>query len=348
MWRPICTRCARPALVAALAIVLAGCAGEQSALSAGGPAAAAYARLGNIMYAGAAAILALVMGLTAFAILAPPERRAWLGRRRSIVAGGIVFPIVTLTALMIYGFGVMRDAGWSEAGRVARDIGDINPGNGALHVEVVGEQFWWRVRYLDAAGEVEFETANEIAIPTGRPVTLRLTSADVIHSFWVPSLAGKIDMIPGRTTTLTLAADRAGTYRGQCAEFCGAQHARMAFHTVAMAPRDFDAWLDRQRQPPAPPSDPFLERGLEVFLSSGCGACHTVRGTEAAGTLGPDLTTMGSRPSVAAGTFPNNAGTIAGWIASSQHLKPGNLMPSFDALTGPDLRAVAAYLESLK
>jgi cytochrome c oxidase subunit II len=348
MRRPICTRCARPALLAALAVGLAGCAGEQSALSPGGPAAAAYALLGNIMYAGAAAIMALVMGLTAFAILAPRERRAWLGRRRTIVAGGIVFPVVTLTALMAYGFGVMRDAGWSEAGRVARDIGNTNPGNSALHVEVVGEQFWWRVRYLDAAGEVAFETANEVVIPTGQPVTMVLTSADVIHSFWVPSLAGKIDMIPGRTTTLTLAADRAGTWRGQCAEFCGAQHARMAFHTVAMAPQAFDAWLERQRQPPAPPSDPFLERGLEVFLSSGCGACHTVRGTEAAGTLGPDLTTMGSRPSVAAGTLPNNAGTIAGWIASSQHLKPGNKMPSFDALSGPDLRAVAAYLESLK
>jgi cytochrome c oxidase subunit II len=345
MARPIGPpRCAKTAALAGTAAVLAGCEGPQSALHTAGPDAAAYALLGNIMYAGATAIFILVMALTAYAIFASPERRAWLARRRIIVAGGIVFPIVTLSALLFYGFWILREAEWSEMGRVVRGT----PSDGALRVEVIGEQFWWRVRYLDADGDVAFETANEIAIPTGRRVALRLTSADVIHSFWVPSLGGKIDMIPGRTTTLTLLADRDGIYRGQCAEFCGAQHARMAFHAVAMAPDRFERWLDQQRQPPPEPTDPFLRRGLEVFLSSGCGACHTVRGTEAAGTLGPDLTTMGSRPSVAAGTLPNNVGTLAGWIAASQHLKPGNLMPSFDALTGPDLRAVAAYLESLK
>jgi cytochrome c oxidase subunit II len=344
MRRPICTRCARPALLAALAIVLAGCAGEQSAMSAGGPAAAAYALLGNIMYAGAAAILALVVGLTAFAILAPVERRAWLARRRTIVAGGIVFPVVTLSVLLVYGYWLLSDAEWSEAGRAAAP----GPGDGALAVEVVGEQFWWRVRYLDDDGQAAFETANEIRVPTGRPVRLMLSTADVIHSFWVPSLAGKLDMIPGRTTTLAISADREGQYRGQCAEYCGAQHAHMAFHVVATAPDDFEAWMSDQRSPPPEPADEDLARGLEVFLSSGCGACHTIRGTGAAGVMGPDLTRVGGRSSIAAGMLPNNAGTIAGWIASSQHLKPGNKMPSFDALSGPDLRAVAAYLESLR
>jgi cytochrome c oxidase subunit II len=344
MWRPICTRCARVPAVAALATGLAGCAGPQSALSPGGPDAAAYALLGIILFAGATAIFGLVMALTAYAIFAPLERRAWLARRRIIVAGGIVFPIVTLSALLVYGFWLLREAHWSEAGRTAQS----GHGDAAFTVEVVGEQFWWRVRYLDEAGEVAFDTANEIRIPTGRRVALRLTSADVIHSFWVPSLGGKIDMIPGRTTTLTLLADREGMFRGQCAEFCGAQHARMAFHAVAMAPDRFEDWLSRQHQPPPAPADPFLQRGLEVFMSSGCGACHTIRGTAAAGILGPDLTSMGSRPSVAAGTFPTNAGTIAGWIASSQHIKPGNQMPSFDALSGPDLRALAVYLGSLQ
>ncbi|HUE45902.1 MAG TPA: cytochrome c oxidase subunit II [Aestuariivirgaceae bacterium] len=325
-------------------MALGGCAGEQSALSAGGPAAAAYALLGNIMYAGATAILALVMGLTAFAILAPPERRAWLARRRTIVAGGIVFPIVTLSVLLVYGYWLLSEAEWSEAGRAAAP----GPGYGALAIEVVGEQFWWRVRYLDGDGQTAFESANEIRVPTGRPVRLMLSTADVIHSFWVPSLAGKLDMIPGRTTTLTISADREGLYRGQCAEYCGAQHAHMAFHVVAMAPGDFEAWLSDQMSPPPEPADEDLARGLEVFLTSGCGACHTIRGTEAAGALGPDLTRVGSRVTIAAGMFPTNTGTLAGWIASSQHLKPGNKMPSFDALGGPDLRAVAAYLESLK
>jgi cytochrome c oxidase subunit II len=343
MWRPISTPCARPAVLAALAVALAGCEGAQSALSTASPIAAAYAHIGIIMFAGATAILMLVMGLTAYAVMAAPERRAWLARRRTVVAGGIVFPIVTLSILLVYGFWLLAQAERSEAGRTAQ-----NEAGEALRIEVVGEQFWWRVRYLDQAGEVAFETANVIRIPTGRRVALSLTSADVIHSFWVPSLAGKIDMIPGRTTTLTLTADRDGSFRGQCAEFCGAQHARMAFHTLAMAPQPFDAWMAEQRQPPPEPADEFLARGLEVFLSSGCGACHAIRGTAAAGTIGPDLTRIGSRPSIAAGTFPTNAGTIAGWIASSQHLKPGNRMPSFDALPGRDLRAVAAYLESLK
>jgi len=344
MWRPISTRWTRPAPLAALALALSACEGPQSALSTGGPVAAAQAFLGHVMYAGAAAVLVLVMGLTAYAMLAPPGARAWLGRRQIIVWGGVTFPILTLSVLLVYGLWLTREAQWSEAGRIA----PASASDGTLRIEVVGEQFWWRVRYLGEAGELVFETANEIRIPTGRPVALSLSSADVLHSFWVPSLGGKLDMIPGRITTLTFSADREGVYRGQCAEYCGAQHARMAFHTVAVAPERFSAWMAGQSSPAPEPRDAFLSRGLEVFLSSGCGTCHTIRGTAAAGTSGPDLTGLGGRTSLAAGTFPNNAGTIAGWIASSQHLKPGNLMPSFDALTGPDLRAVAAYLESLE
>jgi cytochrome c oxidase subunit 2 len=324
--------------------VLAGCEGPQSALYTGGPNAAAYALLGNVMFAGAAAILALVTGLIAYAVMAAPERRAWLGRRRIIVAGGIVFPVVTLSALLPYGLWLTREAEWSEAGRAAL----AEPGDDALRIEVKGEQFWWRVRYLDKDGEAAFETANVIRVPTGRRVALSLSSADVIHSFWVPSLAGKLDMIPGRTTLLGFTAEREGSFRGQCAEYCGAQHARMAFHVVSMAADQYEAWAASQRQGAPEPTDDFLARGLEVFLSSGCGACHTIRGTAALGTMGPDLTGLGSRPSIAAGTFPTNVGTIAGWISSSQHLKPGNKMPSFDALSGPDLRAVAAYLGSLE
>jgi len=170
-------------------------------------------------------------------------------------------------------------------------------------------------------------------------VELSLVSADVIHSFWVPSLAGKVDLLPGRSTRLHLTADRPGVYRGQCAEYCGGPHAKMAFHVIAETPEGFEAWRKNQRRPAAAGNALFAAR---------CATCHTVRGTSAAGTLGPDLTHVGSRMSLGAGTLPNNEGTLAGWIASSQHIKPGNLMPSFKDLTGEELRALAIYLEALK
>jgi cytochrome c oxidase subunit 2 len=197
----------------------------------------------------------------------------------------------------------------------------------------VGEQWWWRVRY---AG---FETANEIRVPVGRPVVLELKSADVIHSFWVPVLAGKLDMIPGRTNVLRVRADRAGEFRGQCAEYCGGPHAFMALYVVALEEKSFEKWAESQRQP--------SDKANPLFVSR-CGACHTVRGTAAAGTRGPDLTHIGSRLSIGAGLLPNNTGALAAWIASSQHLKPGNLMPSFEDFSGQELRELAAYLEGLK
>ncbi|MCZ7661052.1 MAG: cytochrome c oxidase subunit II [Xanthobacteraceae bacterium] len=307
--------------------------GLQSALDPGSPQARAIAQLSWIMFAGAAAIFLLVMLFLAWALWAPAPRRRWLANRSVVVAGGIAFPIVVLTALLVYGL------------LLARDI-VAEPQKEALQVHVVGEQFWWRVRYRDGAGVVE--TANELHIPVGRPVRLSLTTADVIHSFWVPGLGGKLDMIPGQTNTLTLTADRPGVYRGQCAEFCGAAHALMAFDVVAHAPEAFAAWLRAQAEPARDSIFPLEQRGRALFLASGCGACHVVRGTAAAGRLGPDLTHVGSRRTIAAGTYPNNKGTLAGWIADSQHLKPNNKMPSFDVLAGEDLRAIASYLASLR
>jgi cytochrome c oxidase subunit 2 len=175
-----------------------------------------------------------------------------------------------------------------------------------------------------------------------------LKTQDVIHSFWVPSLAGKLDMIPGHVNAYRFAATRPGVYRGQCAEYCGAQHALMAFYVVAMAREEFETWYADQVAPAPEPILPLLAKGKALFLENGCGACHTVRGTLADGKLGPDLTHVGSRLSLAAGTFPNNRGTLAGWIASAQHLKPDNLMPSFGNLQGEELRAIAAYMDSLK
>ena len=285
----------------------------QSILSTHGPAAAAIADLAWVLFTGGAAIFLVVLILSVHALVAP---RPWLASKAFIVGGGIVFPVIVLSALLVY---------------VLTRI----PGSAAapeLRIEVTGEQWWWRVRYPG------FETANEIRIPAGQPVELVLRSADVIHSFWVPSLAGKVDMIPGRENRLRLAADRPGVFRGQCAEFCGGPHAKMALYIVAETPEQFAAWSENQRKP--------AQKSHSLFLSR-CAACHTVRGTDARGVLGPDLTHIGSRSFIAAGTLPNNAGTLAGWIASGQHIKPGNLMPEFRELSAGELEALAAYLESL-
>jgi cytochrome c oxidase subunit 2 len=293
--------------------------GIQSALHPAGPDAALIAELTWVLLAGGALIFVLVMALAAWAVLKPPS---WLARRGSIVAGGIAFPAVVLFALLVYT--LLR-------------ANALSAGEPALRVEVTGHQWWWRIAYLGPDGAVDFVTANELRIPVGQPVEIRLRSADVLHSFWVPSLAGKLDLVPGKDNRLLLSASRAGTFRGQCAEYCGGPHAQMAFYVVATD--DFEAWRARQRQPAAASSELFNAR---------CAACHTVRGTAAAGTLGPDLTHVGGRVSIGAGILPNNRGALAGWIASSQHLKPGNLMPSFQHFRGEELRELAEYVESLE
>lgn len=296
----------------------------QSALAPYGPNAAVTAELAHVLFAGGALVFVLVIGLAAWAAFG--RRTAWLGAGTAIVAGGIVFPAVVLFALLVYSL------------LTAQRLADAHDAP-ALSIEVVGEQWWWRVNYLDAIGERDFATANEIRIPVGRTVELRLRSADVLHSFWVPALAGKLDLVPGRTNVLRLAAERAGVFRGQCAEYCGGPHAQMALYVVAEDAAAFERWRDAQRAPAAEES--------EVFRAH-CAACHTVRGTAASGERGPDLTHVGSRLSIGAGILPNNAGAVAAWIGSSQHIKPGNLMPEFRAFDGGALAALAGYLERLR
>jgi cytochrome c oxidase subunit 2 len=213
---------------------------------------------------------------------------------------------------------------------------------------MTGEQFWWRVTYSPGEPGDAFDSANEIHIPTGRPVEITLQSADVIHSFWVPQLAGKLDMIPGLINTLTVNARDPGMYRGQCAEYCGAQHAQMAFYVVAHEPAEFERWLADKSQPAQAAAAVPADGGADLFIANGCGACHTIRGTQANGTIGPDLTHVGSRHSIGAGILPNEEGAIAAFISSYQHIKPDNLMPSFDTLNEQELQAIAAYLESLQ
>ena len=314
-------------------LLLGGCEGVQSVLHPQGPDAERIATLGWIMFAGAAAIFLLVMALIAFAWIRPPQRD-WFGSSRLVVVGGLIFPTATLTALLIYSL--------AAAGIATR------PPATDPEIEVVGYQWWWEVRYRDADGEVAFTTANEIRLPTGRPVRTRVSTADVIHSFWVPNLAGKIDMIPGRVNELMLEADEAGAFRGQCAEYCGGPHTWMAFYAVAEEPDQFARWFERQQQPAPAPQDPILQRGLEVFTSFGCGACHAIRGTDAVGGFGPDLTHVGSRRTIGAGILDNTIENLKAWIADSQGIKPDNLMPPFDFIEGEDLEALAAYLKSLR
>jgi cytochrome c oxidase subunit II len=217
----------------------------------------------------------------------------------------------------------------------------------ALRITVTGRQWWWDVQYPGRSADEVATTANEIHIPVGRPVVIELRSSDVIHSLWVPNLGPKRDLIPGRTNTLRLEADRPGIYRGQCAEFCGHQHAMMAFAVIAEPVARFDAWLRQQRADAATPADPLAQRGEQVFLGASCPLCHSVSGTTAGGRIGPDLSHFASRQSIAAGTRPNTRGNLAGWILDPQGIKPGTRMPP-TAFSAADLHAVLAYLESLQ
>lgn len=217
------------------------------------------------------------------------------------------------------------------------------PGKPGTTVEVIAHQWWWEVRY---SGTDTAITANEIHIPVGEPVRLKLVGDDVVHSFWVPKLGGKMDMIPGQVNYSWLQADRAGTYRGQCAEFCGAQHAHMALHVVAQDRAEFDAWRQRQANAASPPHSPMLAHGQQLFMDN-CARCHTVRGTGADGKKAPDLTHLMGRGAIAAGTLPNNTGSLSGWVADAPMVKPGTSMPDFN-FSPQDLRAVVAYLETLQ
>lgn len=296
-----------------------------------GPFAGPVATVAWVLFVMGAVVLILVLIALGVALFGPPRWKRRVAGEKLVWIGGLALPVVVLTGLLIYGLSVTA--------RVADA-----PRPGEMRVRVTGEMWWWRVAYLDDQGREVVQDANEVHIPAGRPVVLELESADVIHSVWIPRLGGKTDMIPGRRNFMRLQADAPGVYAGQCAEYCGGPHALMGLVVVAHAPADFAAWRLKQAAPAAASTLP----GAVVFTASGCGACHTIRGTEANGLAGPDLTHVGSRQTLGAGILPNNQGTMAGWIADSQGIKPGNRMPSYSVLSGQELRDVAAYLESLK
>jgi cytochrome c oxidase subunit 2 len=216
-----------------------------------------------------------------------------------------------------------------------------------LKIELTGYRWWWKVQYDDPIPARMVTTANEFHIPVGRPVLITLSSRDVIHSVWIPPLHGKKDLIPGHPNDIWIQADRPGRYEGQCAEFCGFQHAHMRLVVIAEPPDQFAQWLDDQRKPATPPTDPLAQRGQQVFQNGTCAFCHSILGTEANGQVAPDLTHLGSRTTLAAATIPNSPGYLAGWIVDSQHIKPGNAMPP-NSLTSEDLQALLAFLGGLK
>jgi cytochrome c oxidase subunit 2 len=288
------------------------------------------------MTVGAAIIWLTVIALTVYAI---HMRRAVYSRRtadRLIIWGGVGLPTVVLTGLLAYGLAALPEL-----------VGPVPAGT--LQVAVSGEQWWWRVRYRTAGGNgAAVELANEVRLPVGKPVEFFLESPDVIHSFWIPALGGKIDMIPGRTNRLVLTPTRTGVFRGVCTEFCGTSHALMSLYVVVLEPADFAVWLADQHTPARLPALPLAARGQELFLANGCGACHAVRGTSADGVVGPDLTHVGSRLSLGAGMLPNDPEAFRRWIAHTDNVKPEVLMPAFGMLPPEEIQALVAYLDGLE
>jgi cytochrome c oxidase subunit 2 len=311
-------------------LFLAGCGGDQSTLAPESDASRSVATMWWVLLAGSAVVVGVVTLLVVTTLLKRRGRLDQVDRNRrggttAVLVSGAVVPAVVLVALFVYVLSSL-------------DATAQPKGPAALNVVVVGHQWWWSVRYP----EQRITTANELHIPVGVPVRAVVRTDDVIHSLWVPRLNRKIDLIPGRRNAILLEADRAGRYRGQCAEFCGLQHANMALEVIAEPRAQWQRWAARERRPARGGGT-----GARVFLTAGCSGCHTIRGTGATGRTGPDLTHVASRRTLAAGTIPNDKAYLAGWILDPQHFKPGNKMPGLP-LQGRRFAALVDYLESLR
>lgn len=322
--------------LAAGVTVFAGChpGHRQSSLHPASRAAEEISLLWWVMFAVLAASFVVVMVFTAVAVLRKPNASASVSAasRRTrwlVIGGGIAFPGVVLLGMLFYSLGT--------------SLSLRRPATG-LEIRVTGYQWWWDVRYPGAA----ITTANEIYIPAGEPVVIELRAADVVHSFWIPNLHGKIDLLPEMPTRIVLEADQPGEWRGQCAEFCGRQHAWMGINVIALPRDDYDAWVLARQNPPRPSTDAaLLRRGEDVFFRESCHTCHAIENTNALARIGPDLTHIGSRLTLGAGRIENTDEHLAGWLLDPQKLKPGNLMPA-TPLPPDDLAALVGYLRSLQ
>ncbi len=332
----------RTAIAFAACMLCWSCAGWQSALDPHGAPATSLSRLiwtligiGTLVWA--AVMLVLAAALYRRRTRSPRARHA-IDPNTERRMGRVVEIAVGTTALILVGLTVTSFF-------VTRELSSLDPQ--ALDIQVRAYQWWWEVTYLDARPDQVFTTANEIHIPAGRTIHVQLSAGDVIHSLWVPNLAGKQDLIPGRDNSLTFIARHPGMYRGQCAEFCGLQHAHMALMVIVDPPDVFERWRQSQLRPAVRPTMPEQIAGQKVFMSKPCAACHTIQGTAAAATVGPDLTHLASRHYIAAGLLQTTRGSLAAWIADPQTLKPGNNMPDVP-LDASELKAVSAYLAALQ
>jgi cytochrome c oxidase subunit 2 len=314
----------------------------QWVLNPAGPQAAKIASLYWVFFTVTA--IAYVTTITFFLIAVRRARRSEVAddspsRERSLARGVTIgggLSILAMLALI-----TTSAATGSAIGNFAED----KPNQ--LEIQVIGHQWWWEIQYSDPISSNIIKTANEIHIPIGKPVLLRLTTRDVIHSLWIPNLHGKRDLIPGRYNKFWIQADKPGVFRAQCAEFCGLQHAHMAFVVFAHNATDFDRWKKHQQTPAPDPQTPAQMRGREVFLSAPCVNCHSIAGTDAYATVGPDLTHVFSRRTLAAGLLINNKGNLGGWVTNAPAIKPGTAMPP-NPMSAQDLQDLLAYLETLQ
>lgn len=315
----------------AFVILLSGCADQPSALNPAGEEADSIHVLFLTMATGAAVTWLIVIGMMIYAFRASRRPHPREASQALIFWGGGVFPSIVLMCLLGYALWLMPNIRpW------------IGPQAETTRIEVVGEQYWWRIRYLDRQGKLLFETANELRLPLGEPTTFSLLARDVIHSFWIPALGGKMDMIPGRRNQLTLTPTRPGIYRGPCAEFCGSAHALMVVSAHVLAKSDFEAWIKART---APSSRPAASEGARLFVRHGCPACHAVDGmADAHGAVGPNLTALSERMTIGAGALKNTPENIALFIRDPAAIKPGATMPAFGMLPPAEIQAMAAWL----
>lgn len=321
------------AFATAALFALAGCGERQSALAPGGEDGAAVLVLFAVMLTGAVVLWLGLNGLFFYVTRIRPVKIPARFANTLIIGGGLILPTILIGVLLGWGLSMLPDQ---------RRDGD------GLTIRVTAEQWWWRVEYWPEGAEAPIVSANEVRMPVGQRVEFELNAKRVIHSFWIPALGGKMDMFPGRETRMSLKATDPGIYRGQCAEFCGASHAWMAFEAVAMPPEEFDAWLQQEAGDAAPPATPVAEEGAEIFAREGCGACHELRGTDHVGRVGPDLTHVGGRLSIGAGRLGTSVEDFARWVSQTDEIKPEVAMPAYHHLGAEDLTRLATYLEGLE
>ena len=333
------SRCLSSLLVA-VPFLIAACGGNESAFDPKGPQAARIGSLWWYMF-WTSAIVWMIVVIALFLA-------AWRGHKREVpeqsdeIDERLKKPVIAATvvsALILLGTLVYN----VTTGEALASL----PRENALRIRIIGHQWWWEAQYVDPNPSLQVTTANEIHVPVGEPIQIVGTSRDVIHSVWAPNLFGKKDLIPGHATATWFQADTPGVYRGQCAEFCGHQHAKMALLIFAEPRAQFESWYKSQLQPAVPPSDSMSKAGQQIFMAKGCPLCHTVAGTRALGRIGPPLTHSASAFTIAAGTLKNTTGNLAGWIVDPQRIKPGAKMPPND-LSGSELQALLSYLGTLK